>query len=475
MIRNRIIQFCKQSHIGMIGLLLLLLGLAGCQDFTDDTGKTMPEPDLKFADGTLRLPLDEKEYEVDVESNLPWRVKTSAAWIDLLTSNGMGTGSFKISVTRNTNVASREAEIAAWIIEGAETKLKVIQEGIGIALKKRTLKVGAEGSLEEVIPFSTMVTYTYDLSDGCDWIHITDGAPITPGIVNESELKLKIDPYMDVEDGRTAYLYLKGSNGVTDMLTVTQDKKPLGDIDYLRMFYESANGENWVKKWNFDAPLETNATNWPGLKFENKRVVEIDIQSPNGIEGDITPLCELSELRSLKLKHQKITGIPEEIGQLSQLTTLWIIESAAGGNLPESLGECQLLTSFNISNHPTATPAGFNNTFSGNLDALIKIPGIVTIKAYCNNMSGPLPVIPLDGNNLPTTWKNLKEFMIYTNGFSGSIPYGYGVAIERSGSSGIFRVNDNQLSGQIPSDIKAWSQYATRKTAWILQNNNLTE
>ncbi|BDW76103.1 hypothetical protein BFINE_18980 [Bacteroides finegoldii DSM 17565] len=89
-----------------------------------------------------------------------------------------------------------------------------------------------------MIPFATMVAYTYELSEGCDWIHITDGEPITPGVVNESELKLKIDPYKDVEDGRTAYLYLKGSNGVTDMLTITQDKKPLEDIDYLRMFYE---------------------------------------------------------------------------------------------------------------------------------------------------------------------------------------------------------------------------------------------
>ena len=168
--------------------------------------------------------------------------------------------------------------------------------------------------------------------------------------------------------GRTASLYLKGSNGITDVLTITQDKKPLGDIDYLRMFYESANGDNWTKKWNFDAPLETNPTNWFGLKFENKRVVEIDIQSPNNIEGDIIPLCNLSELRSIKFKHQKLAGIPEEIGQLSQLTTLWIIESAASGNLPESLGECELLTSFNISNHPTSTPAGFNNTFTGNLD-----------------------------------------------------------------------------------------------------------
>ncbi len=130
------------------------------------------------------------------------------------------------------------------------------------------------------------------------------------------------------------------------------------------------------------------------------------------------------------------------------MTTLWIIESAASGNLPESLGECELLTSFNISNHPTSTPAGFNNTFTGNLDMLINIPGMVTIKAYCNNLSGPLPVIPLDGNNKPTTWKSLKEFMIYTNGFSGSILTIWNGNREEC-SSGIFRVNDNQLSGQI--------------------------
>lgn len=470
---------CRQGFWGIICFLSLLMGMASCQDFTDDTGRTMPEPDLKFADGTLNLLLEEKEYTVDIESNLPWRVKTSATWIDLLSSNGVGTGSFRISVSENANVAPREAEIAGWIIEGAETKLKVVQEGVGIALKKRALKVGAEGSAEEVIPFLTMVTYTYELSEGCGWIHVTDGAAITPGIINESELKLAIDPYTDIDEGRTASLYLKGSNGVTDVLTITQDKKPLSDIDYLRMFYENANGDNWMKKWNFGAELKTDAVNWPGVTVTNGRVTSIDFSSTalvkNNIEGEITPLCNLSELTALKFKNQKITGIPEEIGQLSQLTTLWIIECATSGNLPESLGKCELLTSFNISNHPTATPVGFNNTFTGNLDMLINIPDMVTIKAYCNNLSGSLPIIPLDGNNKPTTWKNLKEFMIYDNGFSGNIPYGYGTAIEKSGSSGIFRVNDNQLSGQIPADIKAWSQYATRKAGWILQGNSLTE
>ena len=108
-----------------------------------------------------------------------------------------------------------------------------------------------------------------------------------------------------MEDGRTAYLYLKGSNGVTDMLTITQDKKSLEDIDYLRMFYEGANGDNWVKKWNFDAPLETNATHWPGVKFENGRVVQIDIQEPNNIVGDITPLCEIVGTESAEVQSVK--------------------------------------------------------------------------------------------------------------------------------------------------------------------------
>lgn len=476
MIRNRIISNGKWNRLASL-CLGLWMGLASCQDFTDETGKSMPEPDLSFTDQMLNLPLDEKEYGVDVESNLPWRVKTSAAWIELLSSNGTKTGSFRMSVTKNTEVASREAEIIGWIVEGAETKMKVVQEGVGIALKKRTLKVGAKGNTEEVISFSTMVGYTYELSEGCDWVHVTEAPPATPGVVKELELKLAIDPYTDTDDGRAGYLYLKGSNGITDLLTIVQDKKPLEDIDYLRIFYEGASGENWVKKWNLTAPLVTNATNWPGVTVTNGRVTAIDFYAlaKNGIEGDITPLCYLSELTVLKFRHQKIPFIPEEIGLLTQLTDLWVVESATGGDLPESLSQCQQLSYLNISNHPTATLAGFENTFSGNLDPLIKIPAIVTIKAYCNKLSGALPVIPLDGSNKPTTWKNLKEFMIYSNGFSGSIPYGYGIAIEKSGASGIFRVNDNQLSGQIPSDIKAWSQYPTRKTTWIMQGNNLTE
>ena len=50
---------CWQGLWGIICCLSLLLGMASCQDFTDDTGRTMPEPDLKFADGTLNLPLEE--------------------------------------------------------------------------------------------------------------------------------------------------------------------------------------------------------------------------------------------------------------------------------------------------------------------------------------------------------------------------------------------------------------------------------
>ena len=481
MILNNIMYICRQGCRKYIGLFSLLLALVGCQDFTDDTASTMPDPNLKFADATLKLTQEEKEYTVNLESNLPWRVKTAAAWIELLTSNGMGTGNFKIAVTKNTEVASREAEIAAWIIEGAETKLKVVQEGIGIALKKRTLKVGAKGSEAEVIPFSTMVAYTYELSDpACNWVHVTDGGAITPGIVNDLELTLKIDPYMDTDEGRTVDLYLKGANGVTDVLTITQDQKPLEDIDYLRMFYEGANGENWKGHWNFDAPLVTNATNWPGVTFTNGRVTAINFsgtaQFIYGINGDITPLCYLSELTSLQFKRQLIPFIPEEIGQLTNLTTLMLAECGVTGGIPKSISNCQSLQVFNISNDPTITPSGYKyNEVEGDIHMLFEIPGIVTIKAYDNKLSGTIPGPLVNENNQPIAWKNLKEFMIDWNGFTGGIPAGYGTIIEKSGSAGYFRVHENQLSGQIPADIKAWSKYATYKQTWILKGNNLTE
>lgn len=36
------------------------VGLSG---FTDDTGMTLPEPDLKFVDEALNLPLDERNIQ----------------------------------------------------------------------------------------------------------------------------------------------------------------------------------------------------------------------------------------------------------------------------------------------------------------------------------------------------------------------------------------------------------------------------
>lgn len=480
MIRNNRIQSCWKVLLEYICFPFLLLGgMAGCQDFTDDTGQTMPEPDLKFVEEILNLPSEEKEYTVDIESNLPWRVGTSATWIDLLSSNGMGTGSFKMSVSENMNVAPREAEIEGWIIEGAGKKLKVVQEGVGIALKKRALKVGAKGSAEEVIPFSTMVAYSYQLSDpDCDWVHVSDAGGFTPGVVNDLELKLRIDTYLGTEEGRTVELHLIGTNGVTDVLTITQDQKPLEDIDYLRMFYEGANGMNWIKKWNFDAELKTDAMNWPGVTVKNGRVTDILFGTDNNIIGDITPLCYLSELKTLKLTRQHITSIPEEIGLLNNLTVLWVRESSLDGVIPESIANCQLLTEINFSNTPNTTPTEFKNNLTGGIGMLIDIPGLVTVKLYCNQFSGPLPAIPLDKNNNPTTWKKLKEFMVYSNRLSGSIPYGYGTVIAKSGSAGLFWVNDNQLSGTIPADIMTIPRYQTvanEKQIRLLQGNNLTE
>ena len=242
----------------------------------------------------------------------------------------------------------------------------------------------------------------------------------------------------------------------------------------LKAFFDQASGQNWVKPWKTDAPMETNATNWPGVTFENGRVTQIYMITANGIEGDITPLCNLLEIRKLQLKYQQLTGIPQEIGRLTKMTHFWMVESAASGMIPESIAKCSVLTEFNVSNHPTNTPNGFANSFTGSINPLVKIPTLVTIKVYCNNFNGSLPVLPLD-NGQPTTWKGLKEFMVYSNSFSGSILAGYGISIAKHGTSGLFWVNDNQLSGTIPDDIKALPRYEKDKATRILKGNNLTE
>lgn len=459
----------KMSLLG-IGICACLLS---CQDFSDDTGTTVLPSDLYFEEQQLEISFEEEEYNIPIESTHPWRVKTNAEWIDLVVPNGMGSGSYKMKIERNTDLLPREAEMIAWVIEGKEIKQKIVQEGIGIAFKKNVLTLFSEAQTVRV-PFVALVNYTWTLSDGCDWITVKNTPSATPNEMKEQELVLNIKEFTG-EGKRTASLFLNGANGAIIPLSITQTKQLEGweDIDYLRMFYEGANGASWVKKWNFEAPLQTDTKNWPGVTVTNGRVTGIEFVTENNIVGELTPLCYLSELAVLKLKRQKIASIPQEIGKLKKLTNLWVVECAATGTIPEEIAECGNLAELNLSNHPTATPAGFENSFAGEIGILLNNSNLRTIKIYHNAFTGPIPVLPLNSDNQPEAWPNLKEFYVYDNSFTGSIPIGYGYLFSKNSTT--VNVTNCGLSGKVPDDLKSWAYYQTNKDARFLSGNNLTE
>lgn len=642
-------KFMKYSLLVLSMVLALIL--PACE--SEEETMQFPNPELTFKFNPLNIERDAAEVDVEVLSNLPWRVKCDADWVIMKTSNGFSDGKFTMIVSENLNIESRETIVTAWITKEYQKELRVVQLGKGkqILTSSNELKYKNKGGqdviqvtsniewevvsfpawlklvrnedqlsvvvdpnltdnvlqgsivLREVggttekiisvsqeamgsivaltiereqnvkyearelqVKFISNVVYTHRTS--ASWLSVKSATPATKGDTPTEQLIILSLEENHSPESRTGYLYISGPNPTVaaDTLKVVQKGKSnielqqtLYEVDpftqnleikivsdgsweyafesgqpawitsvtpssptsgdqvlTVRMsenieaadsrsavinivsgaesksititqqptssetdrlalieFYNNANGVNWTTKWDITQPL-TNVSAWPKVTFSNGRVAQIDFTVANRIDGEMTPLTKLTQLTILKLKNQKIRTLPSEISRLKKLNVLWVVESAASGSIPVSIAQCQVLKELNISNHPTSTPVGFNNSFTGDLDPLIQIPTIVTIKAYCNNLSGTLPVIPLSGGQ-PTTWLNLKEFMIYSNAFTGSIPAGYGTIIGKSGTTGLFWVNDNQLTGTIPQDIKSMPRYATDKNSRILQGNNLTE
>ncbi|MBX2844053.1 MAG: VCBS repeat-containing protein [Flammeovirgaceae bacterium] len=106
--------------------------------------------------------------------------------------------------------------------------------------------------------------------------------------------------------------------------------------------------------YNPTLPVEA----WPGVKVDNKRVIEVNLPS-KGLSGTIpVALGDLSELKKLDLFNNNLSGkIPEELGQLKELTYLDLDKNNLVGKVPEALTNLTKLRTLWISrNFFTALP-----------------------------------------------------------------------------------------------------------------------
>ncbi len=175
----------------------------------------------------------------------------------------------------------------------------------------------------------------------------------------------------------------------------------------------TSNEVDLIAQWIDEGALEVN---------------NIDCYADDGTDGvELWGECySIEETTNLSLHEQGLTGeIPPEIGNLINLTSLYLFGNYIYGEIPSEIGNLTNLTYLGL---------------------------------WDNQLNGE---IPIEIGNLV----NLNSFLLHENQLSGSIPSSIGNLISVTN----FRLNDNILSGEIPIEIGNLVNLNTL----CLQNNQL--
>ncbi len=209
--------------------------------------------------------------------------------------------------------------------------------------------------------------------------------------------------------------------------------------------YNSTNGANWTNTWELSQPVST----WFGvtLSADGCSVVCLDLDgidnctwggvviTGNNLVGTIPPeLGNLSNLTDLWLRNNDLSGgIPIELGNLSNLVHLDLENNPLGGSIPSELGNLSNLILLNL----------VSNQLLGGIPAnLGNLSNLTTLNLGANDLTGSIPSSL--GNLSSLTSLNLSY-----NELSGLIP----PSIGNLSNLNFLYLFGNQLTGPIPNDL----------------------
>jgi Leucine-rich repeat (LRR) protein len=269
---------------------------------------------------------------------------------------------------------------------------------------------------------------------------------------------------------RKASLFLTfaliGTLVVSSISIPLQAAIPASERAALVALYNTTKGDNWIDKSGWKTPpLDTDGfampgteDTWFGITVSGDHVTEI-IMDLNNLQGNIpAELGNLSNLKSLWFNFNYLTGnIPPELGNLSNLEELFLIVNKLSGNIPAELGKLGNLRGLDL----------FFNRLSGSIPPeLGNLGNLMNLSLSSNQLSGSIPpeleklanvwIISLDSNqlsgNIPPELGNLSNLdylILNSNRLSGSIPPELG---DISGLN-YLSLSSNQLSGSIPPEL----------------------
>lgn len=183
---------------------------AGCLNSIDDTGFEPEKPKISFSEESLSIDQNGGELPVRVISNLPWRIKSDAAWLTISEASALEGKDIVLTVAKNRTRKERVATVTAWIVADKPVTMTVTQaptpDGVSF-----TYYVKADGDgLAEGFTWETATTLPTAMEKAADGDKICVAAgtytPLTliNGGESEKERTFEIHSNFTIEGGYPA-------------------------------------------------------------------------------------------------------------------------------------------------------------------------------------------------------------------------------------------------------------------------------
>jgi len=245
------------------------------------------------------------------------------------------------------------------------------------------------------------------------------------------------------------------ANKVINVKAMVLPEEPTRKSDSLALvaIYNASKGAEWAKnKWDLSAAIN----NWNGVTVTNDRVTALKITTSGTIASEwVLPeeIGDLTELTELRINSNKLSGaLPESLFTLSKLQKLYFQTDNLTGEISSKMGQLTELTELYLNG---------NSNLSGDISWIGNLTKLTAFNIATTQIGG----------SIPATLANctaLKSFMANNSAISGTLPDIWGAFANTLTTLMLY--SNEGLTGPLPASIGS----LTKVTGIQLQSCNFT-